>query len=146
LDASNRQQHYKPYSRSLLCARKGDGHSSRLRQSGADDQVCANHSVLLCIFLRVFDKLPRVRFQFVQTLINKMFLFCGRRSDRIKGLYWDNNGFILLYKRLEKGTFHWPRDKQEALRITAQQYEWLCMGFEIEARNKPVNTAGLRFS
>ena len=75
-----------------------------------------------------------------------LFLFCGRRSDRIKGLYWDNNGFILLYKRLEKGTFHWPRDKQEALRITAQQYEWLCMGFEIEARNKPVNTAGLRFS
>ena len=75
-----------------------------------------------------------------------LFLFCGRRSDRIKGLYWDNNGFILLYKRLEKGTFHWPRDKQGALRITAQQYEWLCMGFEIEARNKPVNTAGLRFS
>ena len=28
-----------------------------------------------------------------------LFLFCGRRSDRIKGLYWDNNGFILLYKR-----------------------------------------------
>ena len=75
-----------------------------------------------------------------------LFLFCGRRSDRIKGLYWDSNGFLLLYKRLESGSFRWPRTTQEALQITAQQYEWLCAGFEIEARNKPVNTAGLKFS
>lgn len=75
-----------------------------------------------------------------------LFLFCGRRSDRIKGLYWDNNGFVLLYKRLENGTFRWPRDTKEALQITAQQYKWLCMRFEVEARNKPVNTDGLRFS
>lgn len=75
-----------------------------------------------------------------------LFLFCGRRSDRIKGLYWDANGFVLLYKRLERESFRWPRTQQEALRITAQQYEWLCAGFEIEARNKPVNTAGLKFT
>ena len=75
-----------------------------------------------------------------------LFLFCGRRNARIKGLYWDSNGFIMLYKRLESGSFRWPRTSQEALRITAQQYEWLCQGFEIEARNKPVNTKGLRFS
>ena len=75
-----------------------------------------------------------------------LFLFCGRRSDKIKGLYWDSNGFVLLYKRLEDGTFRWPRDANEAMQITVQQYEWLCMGFEVEARNKPVNTDGLRFS
>ena len=75
-----------------------------------------------------------------------LFLFCGRRTDRIKGLYWDTNGFILLYKRLESGSFRWPRTTQEAIQITAQQYEWLCAGFEIEARNKPVNTAGMKFS
>lgn len=75
-----------------------------------------------------------------------LFLFCGRRTDRIKGLYWDTNGFILLYKRLESGSFRWPRTTQEALQITVQQYEWLCAGFEIEARNKPVNTAGMKFS
>ena len=32
-----------------------------------------------------------------------LFLFCGRRSDRIKGLVWEGDGFLLLYKRLELG-------------------------------------------
>ena len=32
-----------------------------------------------------------------------LFLFCGRKSDRIKGLLWMGNGFLLLYKRLENG-------------------------------------------
>lgn len=30
-----------------------------------------------------------------------LFLFCGTRNDRFKGLYWDGEGFILLYKRFE---------------------------------------------
>ena len=34
-----------------------------------------------------------------------LFLFCGRRSDRIKGLVWEVDGFLLLYKRLELGGF-----------------------------------------
>ena len=32
-----------------------------------------------------------------------LFLFCGRRTDRIKGLLWQGTGFLLLYKRLEDG-------------------------------------------
>ena len=33
-----------------------------------------------------------------------LFLFCGRRSDRIKGLLWMGDGFLQLYKRLEAGS------------------------------------------
>jgi len=69
-----------------------------------------------------------------------LFIFCGKRNDRIKGLYWDENGFVLLYKRLEQGRFKWPRTTSEAKQISWQQYEWLAAGFEIEPVNKPVNT------
>ena len=57
-----------------------------------------------------------------------LFLFCGRRSDRIKGLVWEGDGFLLLYKRLELGGFSWPRTKEEALEITPEQYRALMQG------------------
>ena len=53
---------------------------------------------------------------------NCLFLFCGRRRDRIKALYWEGNGFLLLYKRLESGVFQWPRKESEARALTTQQY------------------------
>ena len=46
-----------------------------------------------------------------------LFLFCGRRSDRITGLGWEGEGFLLLYKRLELGGFSWPRIKGESLKV-----------------------------
>ena len=63
-----------------------------------------------------------------------LFLFCGRRSDRIKG-GWEGNGFLLLYKRLELGGFSWPCTKEEALEITPEQFQALMKGLEIVSRH-----------
>lgn len=61
-----------------------------------------------------------------------LFLFCGKRCDRIKALLWEDDGFLLLYKRLENGAFQWPRNKTEAKLITNEQYVWLMQGLSIE--------------
>ncbi|MCD8367556.1 MAG: IS66 family insertion sequence element accessory protein TnpB [Clostridiales bacterium] len=74
-----------------------------------------------------------VRQQFeLDPFTNTLFLFCGRRKDRIKGLYWEQDGFVLLYKRLESGSFQWPRTETEARQLTPQQYRWLMEGLSIE--------------
>lgn len=66
---------------------------------------------------------------------NTLFLFCGRRNDRIKALLWEGYGFLLMYKRLDNGAFRWPRSTDEAMSITEHQYRMLMQGFEIVARN-----------
>ncbi|EGO62236.1 IS66 family insertion sequence element accessory protein TnpB [Acetonema longum] len=73
-------------------------------------------------------------------LSNSLFLFCGRRCDRIKALFWEGDGFVLLYKRLEAGRFQWPREESEAKHITWQQFRWLLEGLNIEQpkAHKPV--------
>ena len=54
-----------------------------------------------------------------------VFLFCGRNSTKMKALVWDGDGFLLLYKRLDNGKYRWPRNEQEAKRLTEQQIRWL---------------------
>ena len=61
-----------------------------------------------------------------------LFLFCGKRRDRIKVLLWEGDGFVLLYKRLEDGRFNWPRQQSEVKQLTWQQLNWLLEGLSIE--------------
>lgn len=65
---------------------------------------------------------------------NILFLFCGKRTDRIKGLVWEGDGFLLLYKRLNVGGFSWPRTKEESMEVTPEQYHMLMQGLEIVAK------------
>ena len=60
------------------------------------------------------------------------FLFCGRRRDRLKVLLWEEDGFLLLYKRLEHGKFTWPRNEQEVRDLTHEQYIWLMQGLSVD--------------
>lgn len=62
---------------------------------------------------------------------NVLFLFCGGRHDRFKGLVWEGDGFLLLYKRIEAGRLRWPKDPEEAVRISAEELSSLLSGFTI---------------
>ena len=42
-------------------------------------------------------------------LSGSLYVFCNRRRDRIKILFWEEGGYWLCARRLEEGTFRWPR-------------------------------------
>lgn len=61
-----------------------------------------------------------------------LFLFCGKRRDRMKALLWEDDGFLLMYKRLDNGAFQWPRSESEAKLLTQEQFVWLMQGLSVE--------------
>ena len=53
---------------------------------------------------------------------SSLFLFCGKRSDRLKALLWESDGFVILYKRLDNGRYQWLWNAQEARQLTWEQF------------------------
>lgn len=84
-------------------------------------------------------ELVQTQFQ-LDPFSNSLFLFCGRRRDRIKALLWEGDGFVLLYKRMERGGFVWPRNAQEMRQLSCQEFRWLLEGLSVDQprANRPV--------
>lgn len=73
-----------------------------------------------------------------QPLCGHLFLFRGRRGDRVKLLWWDGTGLCLMTKRLERGRFLWPQAGCGAVCLSTAQLSMLLEG--IDWRH-PVHTA-----
>lgn len=66
-----------------------------------------------------------------------LFLFCNRQRNKLKGLYWDKNGFVMIYKRLECKKFYIPKlSELNKLEISHQQLSWLLAGFDFMSMAK----------
>lgn len=63
-----------------------------------------------------------------------LYLFRNKASDKFKAIFWDGNGFMLLYKRLERGRFKFPAKLEvDYYEIDADLFNWLRKGFDFYA-------------
>lgn len=80
-------------------------------------------------------------------LSDMMFVFHNRHCNKIKILYWDRNGFCLLYKRIEKGKFHFPQHiTEDKYTVGEEELEWLLQGLHIEEIKYYENLKTQKFS
>ena len=72
-----------------------------------------------------------VQYEYNMDLFDDAILFCVGKSERFKALYWDGDGFILLYKRINDGKLKWPRKPEEIMKLSVQQLRWVLEGLSI---------------
>jgi transposase len=60
-----------------------------------------------------------------------LYAFTNRQRNKIKCLFWEDNGFVLYYKSLAEEKFRWPRVGDEVISLTGQQINWLLDGYDI---------------
>jgi transposase len=79
-----------------------------------------------------------VRSQFAEDpLSGRMFVFFSRRADRVRVLYWDRDGYVLITKRLEKGTYRLPwRPEQGRVVIEAAELLLVLEGIELRGAGR----------
>lgn len=60
--------------------------------------------------------------QFSMEIDHSLYLFCGRKCDRIKAILKESDGIVMIYKRLTaQGSYRWPRDKSEVRNLTCMK-------------------------
>jgi transposase len=60
----------------------------------------------------------------------QLFVFRGRRGDRVKLLWWDGDGLCLFAKRLERGSFVWPHAESGVVHLSRAQLSMLLEGID----------------
>ena len=63
-----------------------------------------------------------------------VYIFLGKRLDRMKLLVWEPSGFVLYYKRLEAGTFRLPRVQNQSISLTYSELSLLLEGLDVEVK------------
>lgn len=102
----------------------------------ADD---AEHIYIACGFtdfrkqIESLSALVSLKFNLDPYTSKCIFIFCNKRKNSIKVLRWDNDGFILLTKKLvDKMKFQWPKDPEGVKDISVQELRWLLEGLSLE--------------
>lgn len=74
----------------------------------------------------------------VDPLSGHLCVFCNRRRNRVKILYWDGSGFWVCSKRLAKGAFSWPEGtgSERKLNLCAEELSLLLGGIELQSTAK----------
>ena len=76
-------------------------------------------------------------------LSGNLFVFCNRGRNRLKILYWDRNGFVLWYKRLETDKFRWPQSENEVMEIERERFVWLLRGLDFTKAHSDLSYASV---
>ncbi len=62
-----------------------------------------------------------------------LYAFTNKRKNKIKCLFWEDNGFVLYYKALAESKFQWPKGNETTITLTGQQINWLLDGYDLSA-------------
>ena len=76
-------------------------------------------------------------------LSGNLFLFCNRKRQILKCLYWDQNGFCLWQKRLECDKFPWPDNEETACELSESELNMLLSGIDFFHKHKKLSFNGV---
>lgn len=88
----------------------------------------------LSVYVQTYLKLNPLR--------DGVFIFRNKSGDKVKLMYWQRNGLVVIYKRLEQGRFKWPKASADSLSLTRQELELLLDGIDL---NKLKRLPALQF-
>lgn len=66
-----------------------------------------------------------------------IYVFRAKRADRVKLIFWDGSGMVLVAKRLEEGGFRWPKVEDGVLRLSAAEFQALLEGLDWRRVHEP---------